>query len=381
MKYFSLYLMLLGSVFSTYAQTNKQSQYQLLMATCTQVDSSGTFISNDSIHYYYYDATLGNITGSLSTVYDATAKKYVPDTRDSFFYNMAGLDTDHITQVYNSGKPFNLRRELSYFDANGIDTLIYLFTWNSTKKTWEYSEKERHIYRTGREDQFIIENWNKSQWQPYSRSSYSYNTGGKRTGTVYESWNGKSYDTTQSTTYTYDGSSQLTGELVQDVSGGSFTNNSRILYTYSSGNLADELSQYWDGSAWQRNTRTIRNYNSTGTISDQTIFTYDFSTHKVSSAEHCVYSYKLFTAIREDIASIGFGIKIYPNPAIGELNISSEKPLISYEAYSTTGALMSRALINSLNSSINTSTWAPGIYLLQLRSTEGRKSLKVVVGN
>jgi 1,4-alpha-glucan branching enzyme len=73
-------------------------------------------------------------------------------------------------------------------------------------------------------------------------------------------------------------------------------------------------------------------------------------------------------------------ISIYPNPAIGEINISAENEIDEIRIYSTTGKLMiQKAKIFSNKLKVDTEEFTPGIYLIQVFQKDLVTSHKFIV--
>lgn len=73
-------------------------------------------------------------------------------------------------------------------------------------------------------------------------------------------------------------------------------------------------------------------------------------------------------------------IKVYPNPAIGEINISSNKPILQLEIYSLTGKLMYQSIsrVGTLKR-INVEHFQSGIYLVQVLQEKNKSTKKIIV--
>jgi hypothetical protein len=73
-------------------------------------------------------------------------------------------------------------------------------------------------------------------------------------------------------------------------------------------------------------------------------------------------------------------IRIYPNPANSEINISSEKLITGIQIYTVTGKLMSQKTeVYKNQTKINIVEFTPGIYVVQVFREDGIKTLKFVV--
>lgn len=96
----------------------------------------------------------------------------------------------------------------------------------------------------------------------------------------------------------------------------------------------------------------------------------------LSAGEYHLYSTRKFndphvSTETNTISTQTENIKIYPNPAIGEINISSNEPISEIQIYSLTGKLMfiSKTL-NKNTIGINVNKFDAGIYLIQLVQKE-----------
>ena len=62
---------------------------------------------------------------------------------------------------------------------------------------------------------------------------------------------------------------------------------------------------------------------------------------------------------------------IYPNPVSDMLNIASDKVINNVKVYNVSGQLIYNNVVKNVKTEINTSTFANGMYLLQIESTDG----------
>lgn len=73
------------------------------------------------------------------------------------------------------------------------------------------------------------------------------------------------------------------------------------------------------------------------------------------------------------------GFKVYPNPVTDFLQLDSEKEIVErIELIDINGRIVSTKKINSLNSNINISNLSSGAYLLNVYSSSGKSSTKIL---
>jgi hypothetical protein len=104
----------------------------------------------------------------------------------------------------------------------------------------------------------------------------------------------------------------------------------------------------------------------------------------LTPGEYRLYSTRKFddphvvTEISEFSLSTGY-IRIYPNPAGSEINITAQKPIDKINIYSVTGKLMTHQINGSANQlNLNIEGFAPGVYLLKIIQSTQVLTLKFV---
>jgi hypothetical protein len=114
--------------------------------------------------------------------------------------------------------------------------------------------------------------------------------------------------------------------------------------------------------------------------------TYDSGTY-----EACVYAYTAcgsdmhcskvtVTQHDESVTTIAnLGVPVFPNPATNEVNITTQSAGITYRLMSITGVSLMSGSLQQGNNNVSLSSFAAGIYILEMRDSNGQVSVVRIV--
>lgn len=88
--------------------------------------------------------------------------------------------------------------------------------------------------------------------------------------------------------------------------------------------------------------------------------------------------------VYQDVASLkdlalDFEVKVFPVPAIAEIQIEMSLPVTSYRIYSLSGTESIREGMIHSGGKIDVSSLKPGVYLLELSSSENKKTVRFMI--
>ena len=257
----------------------------------------------------------------------------------------------------------------------------------------------------------IYQYWDGNDWVNETKEVYNYN--GDVTTILYWDWNGTNWTSDELYTYTYDNN---TIELViQYMQGGAWQNDLRCTFKLDfDENITEILLEDWMGSQWEFHQKNVYHYEGgvytsmtvevdNGTVVQQFDYTYvdGNATHgeckKWTGTQmlpddgelEMAYGYNAATKTYDgcEVDMIYFdvtglnenaqaaNVKVYPVPAENELIIQTED-FQKAEIYSLTG----QKLMESLQTKLNVSALASGVYLLNVYDMNGNcASQRVVV--
>ena len=258
----------------------------------------------------------------------------------------------------------------------------------------------------------IYQYWDGNSWANETKEVYNYN--GDVTTVLYWDWNGSNWTSDELYTYTY---SDNTIELViQYMQSGAWQNDERYTFALDfDENITEILVEEWTGSQWELYQKNVYHYEG-GVYTSMTIEfengvvvqQYDYSyvdgnaTHgeckSLTDGNQMVpddgelemaYGYneatKTYYGSEVDVTYVDVtslnentqatNVKVYPVPAENELFIQAEG-FQKAEIYSLTG----QKIIESLQTKMNVSALASGVYLLKVYDMGGNcASQRVVV--
>lgn len=96
-------------------------------------------------------------------------------------------------------------------------------------------------------------------------------------------------------------------------------------------------------------------------------------------ADTTVVSQDISAYSETGIAVIDINLSVYPNPATGNLNISSSDNIISCELISNMGQTVMNKTVNADSFMINTDLYTKGVYFLRLRTGKNTILKKIVI--
>lgn len=71
--------------------------------------------------------------------------------------------------------------------------------------------------------------------------------------------------------------------------------------------------------------------------------------------------------------------KLYPNPAQTTLNIDADSRISQITVFNAVGQIVEAPVVNNMNYTLNTSSYQPGVYFVQIASEKGTSTRKFVV--
>ncbi|MDN3493266.1 T9SS type A sorting domain-containing protein [Winogradskyella bathintestinalis] len=141
--------------------------------------------------------------------------------------------------------------------------------FDSSTSTWQNNYGQNFNYdansRLSSIDSYF---WNGSQWEPESKSQYTYSsTQTIFTDQVYNTSN-SSFENDYRTTINIDGNGDFTTLLDEYWDGNQWVVGGRLTYSYDSGRISQVLFEEWDnvGMQWQISDRGTLTYNTNGNV-------------------------------------------------------------------------------------------------------------------
>ena len=350
-----------------YDAAGRVSEYVFQVGTATGYENNGRALPA-------YDAA-GRVSSVLSELWTGAA--WEPYTVQGYVYDSAGRPTEE-TRADWDGAAFVPadRQTKAYDDATGALVVWTFESWDGT--AWVPTGRDRFtVDAAGRTTERIGESAETGVFVPFLRDRITYLAADGPEVATAESrtWDGAAWGQGFAETLTYDAARRLatytyavfdgaeavptglfrqlytrdtagrTAEFVEQVAeGAAWTNVQQILYGVGADGRPDvELSNRWDGAAWQRDTRTV-------------------------------FSYTAATAGEPGAGAGVLALAVGPNPARGAVRVSfslAEAGDARADVFDGRGRLVARLLGGALPAGTHGAVWdarglAAGVYTVRV---------------
>jgi len=295
----------------------------------TEIDTIGFSTPADVVKYTSTYNAQNKIIVYETQIWDASTLAWVPDTRDSFFYD------------------FN----------------------NNVASAKEYT-------------------YNGASWDPSQLIDLTYNGAGTQLLVVsIKAYSGGTWVNDYRSDYTYNGSNQLTRAVNASWNVSAWLNQDKDSLIYGTSTYpTTRLTYTWNGSAWEGSIRYDYTFTAANQVSEQKISYWNIGTLGWDLSEHTLYYYENYTpqAVTETTVS-NDALNLYPVPATEtlQLNIHLDKKQSAKvhicDVSGKTIKTLSLAVGNTWNQKISIADLPAGIYMLTLRgeySVMNRKFVK-----
>lgn len=300
---------------------------------------------------YEYDFS-GNVIEALGQSYETGV--FENDARASYTYDMDML-SEAIYQYWDGNGWVNDTKEV--YNYNGDVTTILYWDWNGSN--WTSDELYTYTY-SDNTIELVIQYMQSGAWQNYMRCTFKLDFDENITEILLEDWMGSQWEWEfhQKNVYHYEGG--VYTSMTVEVDNGTVVQ--RFDYTYVDGNATHGECKKWTGG-----TQMVPD---DGEL--EMAYGYNAATKTYYGSEVDV-TYVDVTSLNENTQATN--VKVYPMPAENELIIQAEG-FQKAEIYSLTG----QKLMESLQTKLNVSALASGVYLLKVYDIDGNcASQRVVV--
>jgi hypothetical protein len=298
---------------------------------------------------YEYDFS-GNVIEALGQSYETGV--FENDARASYTYDMDML-SEAIYQYWDGNGWVNDTKEV--YNYNGDVTTVLYWDWNGSN--WTSNELYTYTYDDN-SIELVIQYMQSGAWQNDERYTYALDFDENITEILVEEWAGSQWEFYQKNVYHYEGGvyTSMTIEL----------ENGAVVQKYD--------YTYVDGDATHGECRSLTDGNQMVPDDGELEMAYGYNAAtKTYYGSEVDVTYVDVTSLNENTQATN--VKVYPMPAENELIIQAEG-FQKAEIYSLTG----QKLMESLQTKLNVSALASGVYLLKVYDIDGHcASQRVVV--
>lgn len=400
---------------SSFAQKSSDinlQQVKSLINRTMAINSASAVYSPSSIDYYYvynnetiytqetfqYNVATKGITGPVSnhTTKQGTSPDDLPIVESSDYYYIEGDKIDYIESqvLMDEDEWTTIKTTYSYNNQGYIDVITMssqMFgPWMDLIKLFYSYDDDMNV------SSIVTQEYDFSSWSITAKTEFTYNNGLIETETDFtmedESWE---YDTRL--VYSYDIFDKI-ATIVDQYWNNNWQNTEQMVYNYSNGLLETIIVQNWNSSSnsWGNEAKIEYGYdsdkncnhalcyswknnnwvNDTNESLDFTIY-YNNMTSNYVLVDEAHETTNITYIINNDgiNESEELSFNIYPNPANDHFNISN-CDVKHIDIYNLAGQRI--AFYGEGTSTISTSTWLPGMYIVIITDSEGASAQRIV---
>ena len=284
---------------------------------------------------FYYDAD-GNDTTTVEAYWDNGSMTWMLDRMEDKIFDMNGLLLESHGFYWESGMSLWFQADQTIFSYDGDDNLTEeLFQyWDEFNSTWIDVFKVVSSYTNGLVDTTTNLGWNGTDWEPYSRNTFEYDTDGDLDYNYIHEWDQGSASWVSETRIALD---HDTNWAYEDLILPNTLNDDEEGLMMFSHQLIDYSLESFIVAAWIA-------------LMDVEIFWSQVELNET-----------------EELASTG--IKVYPNPVVDELSIEMDDAANRYQLniYNITGSLVDSREVSGVDR-VSLNHLSNGSYLLLILS-------------
>ncbi|MDX1530006.1 MAG: T9SS type A sorting domain-containing protein, partial [Rhodothermales bacterium] len=268
-----------------------------------------------------------------------------------------------------------------------------LVAWESQywdEMAWAPSSRTLITYEGGVLTESVWQWWNEGTWMNYSRALFTYNGAGDSLEETWYDWDAPAgqWRLSGRLLYTYDDSARLAEVLTEWWNGTGWEDNWRTVYTYSGNNLIEFVSQSWTGSEWVNLYLMSQLNNDDGTISQSL---HQFWIAKGGgywyNSSLSFYAYAGATDADDGAPVAAAKLAVYPNPVRGTATVAfalERSSPATVEAYDVTGRRVATLPEQPFGAGehavgLDLSAFPAGVYFVRLRGTGTETTRSIVV--
>jgi len=349
-----------------------------LISYIRQIWDSGAWVNYEQLTYIY-DAN-NNKTNGLYEYWDGSS--WVNGEIDIYSFDANNNETSLIIQVWNGSMWGNYYQYIYTYDGN--NNLINRLTQNWNGSTWVNCWQTNYTFDANNNMTSLLNlNWIANTWvNNYQYISISYDANNNMISRLSQNWNGSAWVDNVYGTYTYDINNNLTDGFEVSWNGSTWMNNWQFADTYDvNNNQTSEIGQSWNDTAWVNVYLTTYAYDANNFEIINTYKSWNDAGAKVTDGDSIYNYFHTVTGIN-DLSAQGKSIIIYPNPAkdmvtLNIENAGSEDPALNI--YNVSGVLVRSEMLKQHQQQINISDLNNGIYIVEIKTNNMAKKLKLII--
>lgn len=292
----------------------------------------------DSVTFAYTGARPGSVMGSMK--FDNSSMYFNAGGTYSVFSTTTQTFDTHDNILTKTQKDFDFSSSAfinSMFTTYTYDAMNNQLTeldqsWNTSTSAWENNTRFVNTFTAGNNLATQTElHWVGTTWQNYHVDSFTYSSTNKILLRLTKTWNTATsgWDPFLRTTATYDASDNMTSMLYELWSGSTWNDDSKVIFSnyIGAGLYQKAIAQSWSYSASAfvnayKDSITYNSYNQPVYYFDEQWSTTTNSWNTDTSMSMHYY-YELYSTGITEVNGNTTTLEVYPNPASDVINISA----------------------------------------------------------
>lgn len=335
------------------------STFRILKTEIYTWTSSGWFMQGRTI--YNYDSN--NYLLSVLTEFQLIPGTFLPMMRSTYTNNSAGNPELELTESYNMAT-----------------------------SQWSNAEKSEYVYQTGNPDYMVSEtqyDWESSAWAPYYKTLFTRNAQLNPTETIYQDYNNGAFENSNREVVVYlaDGKKEDSIYYYYWSGVGSGWENSLLeIFTYNAAGDEDILYiKDWDGFVWTNSEKISFSYDAQNRETEELTQYWEISAYVNAFRE--ISSYQV-TSVKDESAPASFSLKNnYPNPFNPSTTIEYEvlnTGLVTLTVYNVLGQVVAVLQDGYQQAGVYTVQFdgtglTSGVYLYELAAGNSKITKKMIL--
>lgn len=391
------------------AVISDSTKYNYIVSNGYGYDETPSLFEFDFFNSQFYDDQKNNFDSAIAYIDDGTGNLVQAATNSNLFntthqltqneisaltfgffqksniaYNTSGKKYEIIDTLYFSGFGSMESKTVYSFNANNKVNVIDVFEKDSATQTWIQNEKDSLFYDLNNNiTSIMVYTVTGTTLEKYYRSTFTYTATNKFLSEKDELWNGTSWDDDGKYDYTYNASNQLIAITGLTWNGTSYDNDSKTTYVYGTATYPTSMTNStWNGTSWDDDDRDVYTYNSSNQVLTDNYSTWSGTTWVPST--NGIYYYEIFAPQAVSNTNLDATVSMYPNPVENILNLNiqlNQEDNISIAVVDINGKVVYQSSSlkgKNISTTINTTSFAKGIYLVQIKGNNGETISKFV---
>ncbi|MFA5330190.1 MAG: T9SS type A sorting domain-containing protein [Prolixibacteraceae bacterium] len=344
-----------------------------LLEEIAQDANTDDYLTRNSTEYDEH----GNLTAEVSYYLNDELWTISEGNKYLYTYDGNGNVKEEIDQIWGNGAWKNDSKYVFTRNQQGEPTEFMIYLWIGTDwlLTTRYTNIVWHNWQNEQKESYTTQLYNEGNWLNYSRYTYSYN--GNKSVELQEVWDQNQWVFESRNTNIFTGTEEVT--IFEHWTEEQWKNIEKYTKVFDSrGNITTYGYESWENEQWTPKTEYLFDMVYTDN-NDLAEITYRYwepglaESSNILKYEYANFLYFNFPTKTPEINSLS-DIRVFPNPVKDSFTIQfNENGDSNYrvDIVNLAGQVVYNSVFSELTVSVNTNWLKPGMYILNVSSSNG----------